>query len=180
MFKLNGKILRVGRPFTVDGVQYPSNWLQLSTEAEKTAIGIVWEADPVRADDRYYWNGDINNPKELEDRAEVDENGDPIYVQVLDNSDPDNPVMVDSDTQLVTPGLKTGKTNEVKHTAGTLLASTDWMVVRKYERSVDIPANVQTYRQAIIDKCTSLEEEIAAVTTVEELIALDYNFPTME
>jgi len=180
MFKLNGKILRVDSPFTTGGIQYPSNWLRLSTEAEKEAIGITWETDPVRADDRYYWNGDINNPKMLDDREEVDEDGNPLYVQVLDNSDPENPVMVDSDERLVTKGLKSTKIAEVKHTTNTLLAPTDWMVIRKYERSVDLPADVQTYRQAVIDKCSSLETQIDAVTTVEELIALDYNFPSME
>ena len=76
-------------------IQYPSNWLQLSTEAQRAAINIVWVNDPPRADDRFYWNGDINMPKELEDRAEVDENGDPVYVQVLDDTQ-DPPVMVDS------------------------------------------------------------------------------------
>ena len=102
MFMLNGSPLRVGVAFTVNDIQYPSNWLRLASEAEKLAIGITWVADPVRADDRFYWNGDVNMPKELEDRAEVDENGDPVYEQTLDNSDPANPVMVDTDVQLVT------------------------------------------------------------------------------
>ena len=105
MYKLNGKALRIGRAFTHAEVQYPSNWLQLSTEAERAAVGITWEDDPVRADDRFYWNGDINNPKALEDKEEVDEDGNPLYVQVLDNTDPENPVMVDSDERLVTKGL---------------------------------------------------------------------------
>ena len=33
---------------------------------EKTAIGIIEVPDPVRADDRFYWDGDINNPKPVE------------------------------------------------------------------------------------------------------------------
>ena len=46
-FLLNGQPLRVGRPFTdADGVQYPSNWLRLASEADKAAIGITWEPDP--------------------------------------------------------------------------------------------------------------------------------------
>ena len=144
MYKLNGKTLRIGRAFTHAEVQYPSNWLQLSTEAERAAVGITWEDDPVRADDRFYWNGDINNPKALEDKEEVDKDGNPLYVQVLDNTDPDNPVMVDSDERLVTKGLKSNMIAQVKDTAGKLLAQTDWYVVRKNEKDVAIPADVTT------------------------------------
>ena len=64
MFLLNGKHLPEGVGFRdANGTQYASNWLNLPTEEEKLAIGITWVADPVRADDRFYWNGDINNPK---------------------------------------------------------------------------------------------------------------------
>jgi len=180
MFLLNGQPLSVGRAFTYMGIQYPANWLQLASEAEKAAISITWVADPVRADDRFYWNGDINNPKMLEDREEVDENGDPMWVQVLDNSDPENPVMVDTDVQVVTKGLKSNWIAQVKDTAGKLLAQSDWMVIRKAERDVAIPDNVVAFRQAVINKCSELETAIAGVTNVEELIALDFSFPTME
>ena len=172
MYYQNDKPLRIGKAFTYMDIQYPANWLQLSTEADRAAINIVWVNDPVRADDRFYWNGDINMPKELEDRAEVDENGDPVYVQVLDNSDPDNPVMVDTTEQLVTPGLKTTWMNQVKHTAGTMLAQTDWMVTRKFERSVDIPADVVTKRAAIITECDRLEAAITAAADIDAFIAV--------
>ena len=170
MYKLGNLTLRIGRSFTVGDVMYPSNWLQKSTEAERTSIGITWEDDPVRHDDRYYWNGDINNPKALEDKEEVDEDGNPLYVQVLDNTDPDNPVMVDSDERLVTRGLKYNMIAQVKHTAGTMLASTDWYVTRKVERNVDIPTDVASKRVAIVAESERLETAIAAVTSVEQLI----------
>jgi len=179
MFMLNGSPLRVGVAFTVNDIQYPSNWLRLASEAEKLAIGITWVADPVRADDRFYWNGDINMPKELEDRAEVDENGDPVYEQTLDNSDPANPVMVDTDVQLVTKGLKSSWKDQVKHTAGTMLSETDWMVIRKTERNVDIPADVVTKRAAIITECERLEAAITAAADIDAFIAVvqDQNWP---
>ena len=72
MFMLNNNHLPVGRAFVHDGIQYPANWLRLASAAEKAAIGITEVADPVRADDRFYWNGDVNLPKELADREEVD------------------------------------------------------------------------------------------------------------
>ena len=40
MFLLNGNILPEGRAFTdANGNKYPANWLNLSTEEEKNAIG---------------------------------------------------------------------------------------------------------------------------------------------
>jgi len=172
MYKLNGKTLRIGRAFTHAEVQYPSNWLQLSTEEDKNALGIIWEDDPVRADDRFYWDGDINNPKALEDKEEVDEDGNPLYVKVLDKTDPDNPVMVDSDERLVTKGLKSNMIAQVKHTAGTLLAQTDWYVTRKVERNVDIPTDVSSKRAAVIAESERLETAIKACTTVMLLIEI--------
>ena len=170
MYKLGNLTLRIGRSFTVGDVMYPSNWLQKATEAERTAIGITWEDDPVRHDDRYYWNGDINNPKALEDKEEVDEDGNPLYVQVLDNTDPDNPVMVDTDERLVTKGLKSTMIAQVKDTAGKMLATTDWYVTRKVERNVDIPTDVASKRLAIVAESDRLETAIAGATTVEQLI----------
>ena len=169
-YKLNGKTLQINKGFTHNNIQYPRNWLVKSTEAERTAIGITWEADPVRADDRYYWDGDVNNPKALDDVNEVDEDGNPIYVQELDNTDPDNPVMVDTDEQLVTRGLKHTMTAQVKVTAGSLLAPTDWYVIRKIERSVDIPTDVTSKRTAIVAESERLETAIAGASTVEALI----------
>ena len=172
MYKLGNLTLRIGRSFTVGDVMYPSNWLQKSTEAERTAIGITWEDDPVRADDRYYWDGDINNPKALEDKKEVDEDGNPLYVQVLDNTDPDNPVMVDSDERLVTKGLKSNMIAQVKDTAGKLLAQTDWYVVRNSEKSTAIPTDVTTKRDAIRTECDRLETAITGAADVEALITV--------
>ena len=171
-YKHNGKTLQVGRSFTLGDIMYPSNWLQKSTEAERTAVGITWEDDPVRADDRYYWDGDINNPKMLDDRLEVDENGDPLWEKVLDNTDPLNPVMVDSNVQMKTLGLKSNMVSQVKHTAGTILAQTDWYVTRKSEKGTAIPTDVETKRDAVRTECDRLEVAINAVTTVEELITV--------
>ena len=168
MYKLNGKPLTLDRPFTVDGTQYPSNWLRMASEADKAALGITWEADPVTPDYRFYWS--VGVAKALEDKEEVDEQGNPLFVKVLDNTDPANPVMVDSDERLVTKGLKSTWVAQVKTTAGSMLAATDWMVIRKAERDVAIPADVVAKRAAIITEADRLEAAINACTTVEALI----------
>ena len=70
---------------------------------KKDAIGVTWEADPVRADDRYYWNGEIDNPKAMEDEDAKDKDGNQIYVQVWN---PETEAMEDTEEKLVTRGLK--------------------------------------------------------------------------
>lgn len=171
-YKLNGKTLQADRAFTHNDIQYPRNWLTLSTQAEKDALGIVWEDDPVRADDRFYWNGDVNNPKAMDDVNEVDEDGNPIYVQELDNSDPENPVMVDTTEQVVTRGLKYNHTQQVKDTANKLLNPTDWYYIRNAESGTEVPANVVSFRAAVRTECDRLEAAIAAAADVEALIAV--------
>ena len=176
-FKLGTKTIQLDTPFTHNDLQYPANWIRLASEEDKSAIGLTWEADAIRADDRFYWDGNINNPKALEDREESDENGNPLYVKILGVVDGKS-AMVDSTEKLVTKGLKSGFISQIKHTAGTILAQTDWMVIRKAERNVDIPSAVATYRASVVAKAAELEIAISAVTTVEQLIALDKSFPS--
>jgi hypothetical protein len=136
MFLLNGNRLQEGVSFyDANGTQYPANWLNLSTEAEKAAIGITWVAEPVRADDRFYWDGNIDNPKDLD-------------------------------------VLKTTFKAQVKDTANKLLAQTDWYVIRKAERNVDIPTDIADKRNAIVTEANRLDSEIDLVDSVEGLIAI--------
>lgn len=174
MFLLNGQPLAVDTPFTANDIQYPANWLRLASQAEKEAIGITEVADAVRADDRFYWNGDVNLPKALNDVEESDVDGNPLYVKVYD---PVTESMIDTTERLVTKGLKSNFIAQVKQTAGSILAQTDWMIIRKAERDVAIPADVVAYRASVVAKADELEGAISAVTTVEQLAALDLSFP---
>jgi hypothetical protein len=128
--------------------------------------------DEVRPDDQYYWvtqNSDgsfTGTPKALEDRAEVDEDGNPMYVQVYDSA---TQTMVNSAERLITKGLKSQWIAKVKHNTNMTLAQTDWYVIRKAERSIDIPADVATHRAAVIAWATATKASISAVTTVEQL-----------
>ena len=171
MYYLGSTALRQNSSFEIGGTVYPSNWLQQSTEDEKTAIGITWVDDPIRADDRFYWNGDATLPKALEDVEAVDNDGNPMWVQELDETQ-DPPVMVDTTERLVTRGLKHSWTAQVKHTAGSMLAQTDWMVTRKVERDADIPADVVTQRAAIVTECTRLETAIAGAADMDAFITV--------
>ena len=168
MFLLNDKPLAIDVAFTHDGVQYPNNWLRLASPAERSAIGITEVADEdMSFDNRYYWSK--GNAKALEDREESDEQGNPLYVKVLGEVN-GKPAMVDTTERLVTKGLKSTMIAQVKHTAGSMLAQSDWMVIRKAERDVAIPSGVVAKRAAIVAEADRLETAIAAVATVEALI----------
>ena len=71
MLQLNGKTLRYGKAFVHDGMQYPANWLALTSLEEKQAIGIVEVPDaPVASWDQRFWWG-VNNPKDLDQLKET-------------------------------------------------------------------------------------------------------------
>ena len=170
MFLLNGKHLPEGTSFyDANGTQYGAGWLNQATEEQKLAIGITWVADPTPIDTRFYWDTDL--PKALEDKLETKEDGTPLYKQVYDKTaDNGKGAMVDTTEQVVTKGLKSNFISQIKQTAGSLLQTTDWYVIRKAERSIDIPAEVALKRTQIVTEANRLETDIKASTTVEALI----------
>ena len=166
MFQLNGNPINIDAPFvSANGTKYPN----LRNPEIRQSLGVVEVEDEPYYDQRFYWG--VGNPKLLNDREEVDEDGNPMYVKVLGEVDGE-PAMVDSTERLVTKGLKSQWIAQTKAAANSQLAATDWMVIRKAERGVDIPAEVVAERQAIISACAAKEAAIAACTTVEELIAV--------
>jgi len=169
MFQLNGQPISIDRAYTApDGTKYAN----LRDPAIRSALGVVEVPDPESYDQRFWWG--VGNPKLLEDREEVDEDGDPMFVKVLGEVNGE-PAMVDSDERLVTKGLKSQWIAQIKDTAGKLLAQTDWMVIRKAERGVDIPESTQAYRAAVITEADRIEEAIKNCASVEELIAVINN-----
>ena len=151
MFILEGKPLALDTPFTTsDGTQYPSNWLRLSSLEEKEAIGITEQADSPVWDQRYYWGYDADGnliPKQLEDEVVTPEGGEP-YTQT---------------------GLKTLHIQQTKETANKLLLPTDWYIVRKFERNINIPTDVAEYRAEVIAVSEQRETLISSVTAVQDL-----------
>ena len=155
-FKLDGNPLAVDVAFSHNDIQYPANWLRLSTAEEKTALGITEVADDPVYDSRFYWGN--GTAKTLTDTNEVDENGDPA---LDDNGD-----------QIVTLGVKSVLKAQEKTTAGTLLAPYDWYVVRKAEKSTAIPTAITTYRDGVRTACNTRETEIDACADTAALVTL--------
>jgi hypothetical protein len=65
---------------------------------------------------------------------------------------------------------KSNKIMEVKKKTGDLLKSTDWYVIRSAEGRSVIPKDIKDERQFILDKADAAELEIAALTTIAEVL----------
>jgi hypothetical protein len=186
----NGNIVQLIQPdvgFTIGEKQYSARFIRNATEAERKAVGVYEIIYGQQQDQRFYWvtgpNYRVNETnqtveatfnatsKALEDKLETNPDGSPMYVQVLGTVDGE-PAMVDSDEQLVTKGLKSNFIAQAKAAANSALAQTDWMVIRKAERNVEIPGDVMADRAAVVALCAEKEAAIAACTTVEQLMAV--------
>jgi len=155
-FKLNGNPLAVDVAFSHNDINYPANWLRLSTADEKTALGITEIADSPTYDSRFY-NGD-GTAKALDDVNATDKEGELI-------KNPDG-------SQMVIKGVKSILKAREKVTAGSLLANYDWYVVRKAEKSTAIPSVISTYRDAVRTACDTREKEIDACSDTAALVTL--------
>lgn len=82
---------------------------------------------------------------------------------------PDNPKDLDQ--------CKANLTAQIKQTAGSLLAPTDWKIIRATETSTTIDAETLTARAAIRTASNANESAVAACTTVDELAALQLTWP---
>ena len=156
VFKLDGKLLAVDVPFTVGDINYPANWLRLSTADEKAAIGTTEVADSPTPDPRFYWGN--GTAKALDDVEAKDEDG-----NLLKNID---------GSQMITRGVKSILKAEEKEIANSLLAPYDWYVVRKAEKGTAIPAEITTYRDAVRTACNTRETEIDNCADTAALVTL--------
>jgi hypothetical protein len=118
MFVLpNNKPIAAGVPFVhpETGVQYPANFLQLATAAEREAIGIRELPDPPQWDQRFYWGYDEDGQLIPKDHA-----------------------------QLVEQWAATTRT-----TANTLLAPTDWVIIREADNGKAADPALKQWREGI-------------------------------
>ena len=148
MLTLNNKPLSYDRAFSHNGIQYPSNWLRLASLEEKKAIGITEVADDPTYDQRFYWGP--SNPKQLDDKTET----------------------VDG-VEVKTTGLKTLWSATQGEIAASLLAPSDWRVIKAKETGTNIPSAWKTYRAAVRTACNTRQTEIgnaADVPALKELL----------
>lgn len=154
MLKLDGKTLQYDKAFVHDGMQYPANWLRLTSLEEKQAIGIVEVADPVEVvyDERFYWSP--TNPKQLNDVTDEDGN--------------------------TTTGLKTLWKEKQNEIASSLLSPSDWRVVKAAEvTDYAVASKWLTYRAAVRTACNARQAEIDACKDVAALKELLFGAATI-
>jgi len=154
----NGRTLKVGKSWTDDnGYKHPYNWASAWSADDKTQWGVTWQDDvDTSYDNRFYWARDVE--RSLTDINEVDE----------DN----NPVLDQDGNQVVTKGLKTIWIERTKSTANGLLTASDWMVIRNAEKSVAIPSEISTYRDAVRTATGTIETAINACADLDAFKAL--------
>jgi hypothetical protein len=66
-------------------------------------------------------------------------------------------------------GYKSTYKNHVTVTKNNLLDNTYWMLVRKKERNIDVPAEITTERAAVTTEYDRLIAAIDAATTTEDV-----------
>jgi len=134
MFIFNEHPLSPDAAFTdpATGIQYPANWLLLSSPDERAAIGITEEPEPAPYDQRFYWG-----PELLKDHP-----------------------------QLVEQWVAQTRT-----TANTLLAPTDWQVIREADNGTVMSAETKAERQRIRTASNGRVNALTATTTTEDLAA---------
>jgi len=72
--------------------------------------------------------------------------------------------------------IKALKLSEIKSKAGRLLQPTDWQVIRKAERSIDIDTNIATKRAGILAEVNRLETEVNAFINYADVLQYRVQF----
>ena len=147
MWKYGNRTIRPGKGWVDDNkVRHPSNWHIWSAD-EKAKYNIKEVVEDRPPDSRLYrWSQ--NKDGKITSTAKA-----------LDDSEG-------------VVGLKTTMKNEVKDQQGSLLSQTDWVYIRHYDTGTDVPANIETWRNAIRAKATEMENAIDNATDTDAVAAL--------
>lgn len=131
---------------------------------------------PISIDNEYTTEEGVTYPH-LRDPAIREQLG---VVEVPDVQDYDQRFYWGVDNPKDLTQLKTQWIAQTKANANAELSQTDWMVIRKAERNIDIPAEVASARAATIQAANDKEAAITSATTVEELIAAVFPPPPVQ
>jgi hypothetical protein len=151
MWKYGDKIIRPGKGWVdSSGVRHPSNWHIWSKE-EKAKYNLKEVVEDRPPDSRlYFWSKDSDGKITSTAKALDDSEG--------------------------VVGLKTTLKNEVKDQQGSLLSQTDWAYIRHYDTGIDVPAKIETWRNAIRAKATEMEAAIDKASDIDGIAALLASF----
>jgi len=178
----DGKVVglpQVNQPFDCNG-RRSARFLQSATEQECLDIGLYHLVEGTKPDLRFYWESEPTytidestktvtssytlNPRIFNDRSEVDQDNNPMWVKVLSGTGLEAE-MVDSNVRLVTKGLKTTWTANFKKTVRDMLKPTDAKVMDE-----TITEEESAKRATIIAEGERLDTAITACTDLDGLI----------
>lgn len=165
MWKYGSKTIREHKSWiNDDGITHPKNW-HIWSPSDKAAAGLTEVTPETPPDSRLYtWGYEADGvtisktAKSMTDVGLVDSDG--------------NAVNDDDGNQIMQPGVRSQLKAEVKSQQGSLLAQTDWAVVRKADKGTAIPSNIQTWRDAIRAKATAMESAIDGAADTAAVAAL--------
>jgi len=149
------QLIQDGTPFSLDGVEYPANWCNLSTPEEKTAIGMVDVVYGQQANQTYYW---------------VSENA-PVY-----NSGTNQVDITFTNTPKDLAQVKQTAVTNVNTAAYTILQPSDWMVVKATETQTPMSPVWSGWRQVIRTEAANAVTAINSATDVDGVAAVQVNW----
>ena len=169
MWKYSGRTIKEHKAWTDDnGITHPRNW-HIWSPSDKAAAGLTEVTQETPPDSRLYtWGYQADGVTISKTAISMTDVG-------LVDSD-GNAVNDDDGNQIMQPGVRSQLKSEVKSQQASLLAQTDWAVVRKSEKTTAIPSNISTWRDAIRTKATAMESAIDGAADTAAVAALFVTF----
>lgn len=167
------------KPMLIDSINYPKSIFKWDVD-ELLALNIV----PVTKsgtplDNKYYIEKNEAYTISGDKKSVVLTVGQKSADRKLDNEDAkdvDGKQLLNEDgSKTINYGLKHNAIQKVKSDQAALLAQTDWYIIRKADAGTAIPANVQTWRNAIRSDATDIETAITNASSLNDFIALHTN-----
>ncbi len=174
------KMLRGNKGIEIGGVKHPASIFTLWSESERNAIGIYTiEIDNTNLkDEDWYVNTDItyaydSSTKKVKGTygtATTKAHADTTYT----NTDKSNGVIPTGKDvgDVKQEGLKTIKKKSIDDQCASILAPSDWMVVKATETGTTMDSGWKTWRASVRTKCNSMQTQIDNAADVDALAAL--------
>jgi hypothetical protein len=146
----SNQYINEGTQFTIDGVTYPSNWLNQSTLEQKAALGlqeVVASNQPF--DPKYYWTSETLDGATL------------TYTGTAKD-------LADVQKQAIA---------QVDATAYSILLPSDYMAGKAFETGTTVPTEWADWRESIRATARAAIADIAAAQDVDTIAALTITWP---
>ena len=157
---------------TIGDNQYPASIYTLWTEAERNEIGIYTiEIDTTnKKDEEWYINTNITYA--FADGKVTGSYGTATAKNIADSDavdDEGNKLKDENGNQIIVDGLKTIKKKYIDNQCAGILQPSDWRVIRAKETGGTMNSGWKTWRASVRTKCNSMQDQIDAVSNVDEL-----------